>query len=916
MQNWSGKWRSIVTNLAAGLALLLMDRGMFAQTTGAEGQVERLLREADQALAARRFDEARQAYHDAARQAPAAYPAGNSERVRVLNQAALGLRRLGELSAAEELLSRAVEEMDGVRFPDPKQHERWLADLHNNLGLVLYQLGRSGSAEVYLKQALAARRALLGKDSQKVGETANNLGLALANLGLYEAAASQLEDARRIRSAADAEPGKLAETLNNLALVRVNQNRSAREIDSLLRQALELYEKQNDRLASAGVLDSLGYAAAARNEFAAAADWNSRALAIRQKDLPSNHSKLGASHHNLGVALTNLGRLEEAQNHLELALAIREKSHGRNSSALLMTLHGLTMIHVRRQNWPQAAASMDRARRIVRYHVGSALPVLDEAEQVAFLEGMSDRYTLFEALTLAYLRRDSSDTALLEQSAEWVVNGKAVANECMGELSLLARDSSDSSTRKAVSDLRTTRSTLANVRLAAAADNANTQLARQVLGLERREAQLRKEVGALLTRGERFTPWVNLADVRNSLPADAMLIELVRLPMFDFSSRPGQPLWQPDHYVAWVIPPAGQGQVKLIDLGRAAEIDEAIAAVRARLNAFRVPDAQRELIRKEREHAAELNKLLAGISERLLNPLLPRLGDCKRLIFVPDGQLWLVPWAALPLPSGKYLVESQTLKFLVSSRDLIRPPAPAGFGAAVILADPDYGNPAKAAASVRAFFGQAVESLPGFAQEANAVKPLLRQITGAEPRLLLRKEASEPAFKSLRQPGVVVLCTHGFFMDPAPAKGNQARSRGHALLRCGLVLANANTPERQGEDGILTGMEILDVDLRRTRLVMLSACETALGDVQTGEGVVGLRQAFHLAGAEKVIATLWTIPDRETIELSEGVFKHLAAGLPVEDALRRSQLDFIGNRREDRGAAHPFFWAAFMLTGR
>jgi CHAT domain-containing protein len=525
-----------------------------------------------------------------------------------------------------------------------------------------------------------------------------------------------------------------------------------------------------------------------------------------------------------------------------------------------------------------------------------------------------------------------------------VLNGKALVQQALAEQALLARDTTDPRLKPAIRELLAVRRQLATLTLQSPRPGQEAVHRRKLSDLTADEQRLAKRLAQESGRAEAAWPWLEVDEVRGALPQDTVLIEIVWFPTCDFRAPQSNKHWKAPHYAAWVIPPRGQGDLQLIDLGNAAVIEASVNHLRKALE--KTP--QRLSAVGEKDAEQQLREPLQRLAKQVLHPLLPHIGQKKRWLISPDGMLWLVPWAALPLPDGQYALEKHHLSYLVSGRDLVLPPPKGRTTRPVVLADPDFDLELTAEGSQRpaneelAFALRSAKlvgplprfaRLPGTAIEATAITPKLKAYAQSEPVVSTGKDAREEVFKALQRPKVVVLSTHGFFLPDVERTPydlwsllgmerlkRKAATTDNPLLRCGLILAGANQRDKGneggGEDGILTGLEIVGTDLRGCELVVLSACETGLGQVRNGDGVAGLRQAFQLAGARSVVSSLWQIPDRETAKLMTAFFDHLAKGEAKADALREAQLETMRARRQRDGAAHPFFWAAFTLTGQ
>ena len=167
------------------------------------------------------------------------------------------------------------------------------------------------------------------------------------------------------------------------------------------------------------------------------------------------------------------------------------------------------------------------------------------------------------------------------------------------------------------------------------------------------------------------------------------------------------------------------------------------------------------------------------------------------------------------------------------------------------------------------------------------------------------------------------VCQNGSPAEAEEGRGGMALARLRAMRdpmrRSGIVLAGANAVEEADqagvEDGWVTAEEISLMNLRGTDMVVLSACETGLGDVRLGEGVFGLRRAFLNAGARTLVTSLFEVPDAETRALMRHFYEELAKGTNKLDALHAAKTMLRKERLEKNEAAHPFFWASFILIG-
>ncbi len=535
----------------------------------------------------------------------------------------------------------------------------------------------------------------------------------------------------------------------------------------------------------------------------------------------------------------------------------------------------------------------------------TALACSSEAEVVDFV-GSTQR-TLDVLLSEATAPNAPTQTVLA--AAEWAALRKGRVFDAILE-ARRARDAANGDPRaaKVWDELQSIRSDLASRR-------ERTPV--ETTALEARANGLERDLAALTPPSVRADapPADSLS---NALDADEALVDYEIYTATRLGKGPG-----PRRLIAFVY--RRGASPKLFDLGDAAPVESLIRTARGYHEA-----------RSARGHVGgqaatttyqDYTDAAGHLRTALVDPLLPALGDVRTLRICPNGELNRLPFEALPFGDGRMLVEAYAVAYLSSPKDLLRPVAAPAAGVTVI-AGPDYdaaGASTERGASEKPSEELTFPPLSGAASEGAKIEHLLEGSSFAPITLQTGPAATEAFAKSAPPARILHFATHGYVLPDRPpvlvslpvgpggVQVRQIQPFDDPLLRSGLALAGANhAAEAQGaDDGWLTSSEIAGMKLTGTDLVVLSACDTGLGELKASEGVFGLRRAFQSAGAANVVMSLFEVPDQETSQFMSDFYEALRSGASYLVALHRAQLSGLSRERSSHGVA----WSDFVFVG-
>jgi CHAT domain-containing protein len=636
---------------------------------------------------------------------------------------------------------------------------------------------------------------------------------------------------------------------------------------------------------------SLAKVARYRDDCEEARRWQKQGLAIIERARPADSPLIANELVNLAEIERCRGEPRIALEHLERAISIyRGRPEDARGLAAALQSHGALAWAM--GSLEAAVASFAEAAETE----GKTSFMRQSTLRETRMETQQSRWIMDASISLHMTAKEVVPAAAMALSS--VLRTKArVLEEALHVHGLFAmRDMEHTWLRNSLVDINRQLSTLLMAGIPKGEEQAVADQVIELLGkAERVERNVLTVVGSQTWADEAVT----VESVRSSLPSTSVVVEIA-LYMPISPNRTGLVNFQTKapRYVAYSF--TRKGPILWRDLGDAEKIDK---LVRRFNDSLANHGAEQEL----RARARALDGAVGG-------PLRELIGDNRSVLIAPDGALHLVPFGALVDEDGRYLIQRYNFTYYSSARELLRlrEDLLAPRRAPVIVADVDFGSlPSAQQPAVdrpAGFF----DPLPGTAREARDVAALLPAAT-----VLSGKEASEAAFRKIRSPIILHVATHGFSLDPAQfspgaAPDDLAVRLAAALpaLRTGLALAGANRTAREGEDGLLTALEASTLDLTGTQLVVLSACQTGVGEVQKGEGVQSLRRALQIAGAQTVVASLWQVRDASTAALMRDYYKNLESAGRSE-AMRRAQISMAASDQW----SHPYYWSGFLVSG-
>ncbi len=785
-----------------------------------------------------------------------------------------------------------------------KEHPYYAAIL-GNFGLFLHETKRGEEALYYCEQAKEIFEKTAQAPSKDYLLCLNNLATIYASLGLNDKALAVYES---VLPRIERDGGLDYATI--LANIGSQYRRQQRYMEALdyLKPARNIYLEKGEVHNSEyyGILNLIGLCDIGLRNYKSAIYWFSKALDLLQENGRGNGLLFLTTLNNLALAYQQSGQSDTAVEIYSYMQGVMRPTLGEDHPGIVNVLDNLSEIFVQRNDFVKATTLIVDASKVNDQSINRFVGFVPVTEANNFINKFRYHIDILFSLLYAWSKPPQQ---CIDMAFNLIFNRKAFVLDSEIRRQNLLRTEADERAKDDFERLKAIKAEIARMKYIPLEQIADeTDYFNTLRQLEDESNKLERNISYNLSGlGRHDTKVVEGSiSVRKQLPVDAAVVEFVRYTHLDLKLKSAHP----PRYAVFVG--VCDENIQLFDLGPAQDIDDLILDV---ISSIKSEQSDTSLEGQSPEFDA-LNQKLDDLGQRLFANVLPKIDRRRHLFIVPDGRLNLLPFGILR-DKDRYLIEQYTITYLTSLRDLSGrdPIEPHNQSPPVIIADPDYNfsesdicsNLSSQTSGPRHLCESFVPFLALEGTRAEGTK--IRRTIGGE--LWLGRDALKARLMELKSPKILHIATHGFFQTDYRDKSESWDS----LVRSGLVLAGVNSflsgrplPAEAG-NGIVTAYEVSGLNLSSTDLVVLSACETGIGDIIFCEGVYGFRRAFAIAGARTLVMSLWPIPDDQTEDLMVTFYSLLKSGKEKSEAMREAQLEIKSKH------PHPYYWGAFILQG-
>lgn len=792
-----------------------------------------------------------------------------------------------------EQLKEAVVLMNQL-FGSSSQHQ---ASVLSNIGIILQETADYAGAEKVLRESLDIRINIFGKQHPQVAISLLNLGNIYMQQGRFrEADDVYLRALRMYQEFRMVQHPNYVLLLNNIGLLgmKMDDYSSALQIFSTLLTALE-----KDPLSSAQVkatfYNNLSSLYQSLFKYDSAAYYAKKAMGSIERELGKENILYIKSASNYIQAIQHQHAKEASLEYKQLE-AIIDKSLDPYHEMRSIFFGNMALFYIEQKEWSKASQAAILANEVSLQFYKKNFYILSEQEKLTWWKKSQVQFSILPSIYLRVIGTPLADTLAMYMMREQMQIKGFVLQDGIQSIQRF-RKSATPQMQNMLDQWQYQQQLLSKQRLLSVSErNLSVDSLENLVNQLERNMKLSEFTGI---SSNQEIDW--LKDLQLVLKTDEVAIEFVR---FDDITQSDYPV----HYAALVLS-GGKAVPQFVHLGTEKKLQQWLQQKVGATKESSVSRLYRSSITKKAPDIFLGDSLYAFVWK----PLLPYLQNAKKVHYTADGLLHQIAFQALPQGKDKLLIDEYQLFSYASMRQLIQKSSNAfTWKSAVLIGNPNFG-------SIPSTAKDGWSPLPGTALEINSLHPIMTA-NKMQVKTMLDESATETAFQQLdgQSPDIIHVATHGFFLpDPSDRKKANASNLSRfslvsdPLLRSGLVFAGGNSTwtgqqPAGGNDGILTAYELAQLNLSKTKMMVMSACETALGDVLDSEGVFGLQRACKLAGVQYLLLSLWQVPDQETALLMQTFYTNLLKGLSPREALYQAQ-------KKWRNEWPPYAWAAFLI---